>query len=75
MHIALPISYDPINGITYEILLRCSGIQQAFIHEQIKTYALLASRPLLILILFTEYQQQLLNRERKLLEVFTPRSC
>jgi hypothetical protein len=69
MNIALSISHDPSNGMTCGLLLGCSDIQQAFIHEQIKSHAMLASHPLLLPILFTAHQQQLLNRERKLLWV------
>lgn len=69
MNIALSISHDPGNGMTCGLLLGCSDIQQAFIHEQIKTHAMLASHPLLLPILFTAHQQQPLNRERKRLWV------
>jgi hypothetical protein len=69
MNIALSISYDPSNCITCGLLLGCSDIQQAFIHEQVKTYALLASHPLLLQILFTAHQQQLLNRQENILWV------
>jgi hypothetical protein len=65
MNIALPMSHDPSNGMTCGLLLGCSDIQQAFIHEQIKTHAMLASHPLLLPILFTAHLQQLLNKERK----------
>jgi len=55
--------------MTYGLLLGCSDIQQAFIREQIKTLAALASHPLLLPVLFSAHQQQLLNRERKKLWV------
>ena len=76
MDIALSISHDPATGMTSALLLGCSDIQQAFIHEQIKTFAGLASHPLLLPLLFSAHQEQLLNREkdrlwRSLLEVET----
>ena len=65
MNISLSLSYDPSTGMTYGLLLGCSDIQQAFINEQIKTLATLAIHPLLLPVLFSAHQQQLLNRERK----------
>jgi hypothetical protein len=69
MNISLSLSYNPSTCMTNGLLLGCSDIQQAFVHEQIKTLATLASHPLLLPVLFSAHQLQLLNRERKQLWV------
>jgi hypothetical protein len=69
MNISLSLSHNPITCMTYGLLLGCSDIQQAFIYEQIKTLATLANHPLLLPVLFSAHQHQLLNRERKRLWV------
>jgi hypothetical protein len=69
LNISLSLSHDPSTGMTSGLLLGCSDIQQAFIYEQIRTLATLASHPLLLPVLFSAHQHQLLNRERKKLWV------
>lgn len=64
MNIALSISHDPGTGKTSALLLGCSDLQQAFIREQIKTLGGLVSHPLLLPVLFSAHQEQLLNREK-----------
>jgi hypothetical protein len=63
MNTSLSISHDPGSGLTCALLLGCSDVQQASIREQIKTYSLLASHPLLLPILLTGYQRGLLAIE------------
>ena len=69
MNISLSLSYEPTSGMTYGLLLGCSDFQQAFILEQIRTLAAHAIHPMLLPVLFSAHQQQLLNRERKRLWV------
>jgi hypothetical protein len=64
MSIALSISHDPTTGMTNALLLGCSDTQQLFVLEQLKTLARLTHHPLLLPILLSVHQQQLLSREK-----------
>jgi hypothetical protein len=76
MSIALSISHNLTTGMTNALLLGCSDTQQLFVLQQLKTLARLAHHPLLLPILLSVHQMQLLNREkdrlwRSLLQVET----
>lgn len=65
MNISLSISHDTSSGLTCALLYGCSDVQQAFIQEQVKACAPLASHPLLLPALLTGYQRGLLGKETK----------
>ena len=76
MNMAMSISHDPNSGLTCGVVLTDSGEQIAFLTEELKGYYEMAVYPLLLPILFTEYQRQLLYQEaqriwKRLLEVET----
>ena len=63
MNMALSISHDPNAGLTCGVVLTWSDEQTAFITEELKGYCGLTGYPLLLPILFTDYQQGLLHQE------------
>lgn len=76
MNMALAISHDPNAGLTCGVVLTWSDEQTAFITEELIGYYGLAGYPLLLPILFTDYQRRLLLEEgehiwERLLEVET----
>ena len=76
MNMVLSISHDPISGLTCGVVLTRSDEQTSFVTEELKGYYAMAGYPLLLPILFTAYQRQLLHQEKKriwdrLLEVET----
>ena len=76
MNMVLSISYDPNAGLTCGVVLTWSDEQTAFVTEELKGYYKLAGYPLLLPILFTDYQRGLLQQEgeriwERLLEVET----
>ena len=76
MNMVLSMSHDPNSGLTCGVVLTWSDEQTAFISEELKGYCATAGYPLLLPILFTAYQRQLLHQEgkriwRRLLEVET----
>lgn len=76
MNMVLSIAHDPNAGLTCGIVLTWSDEQTAFITEELKGYYRMAGYPLLLPILFTDYQRGLLHQEAKriwerLLEVET----
>ena len=76
MNMALAISHDPNTGLTCGVVLTWSDVQTIFVTEELKGYYRLAGYPLLLPILFTDYQRGLLHQEsqriwNKLLEVET----
>ena len=73
---ALSISHDPNAGLTCGVVLTWSDEQTAFLTEELKGYYGMAAYPLLLPILFTDYQRGLLHQEERyiwerLLEVET----
>ena len=64
INIAISLSYDPSIGLTCGLLHGYSTAQQTFVGEQIKTFALLVSHPLLLPVLFSTNLRQLLRIER-----------
>lgn len=76
MNMALSISHDPNAGLTCGVVLTHSGEQTAFITKELKGYYGIAVYPLLLPILFTDYQRELLRQKaqriwKRLLEVET----
>ena len=76
MNMAMSISHDPNSGLTCGVVLTHSGEQTAFLTKELKSYYEVAVYPLLLPILFTEYQRELLYQEaqriwKRLLEVET----
>ena len=76
MNMALAISHDPSAGLTCGVVLTWSDEQTAFVTKELKGYYGLAGYPLLLPILFTDYQRRLLLEEgehiwERLLEVET----
>ncbi|KAK0509623.1 hypothetical protein JMJ35_008017 [Cladonia borealis] len=63
MNMVLAISYDPNAGLTCGVVLTWSDEQTAFVTEELKGYCRLAGYPLLLPILFTDYQRGLLHQE------------
>ncbi|KAL3460037.1 hypothetical protein BJX64DRAFT_290685 [Aspergillus heterothallicus] len=61
MDIALSITYDQEKAMTYALLLGCTQSQQAFLHKQLISLPKLARHPLLLPVLFAEYQHTFLN--------------
>jgi hypothetical protein len=60
--LALSLSYCPSTGLTYALLLGHSDLQAAFIQQQIKELAQLASHPALLPTLVCTYLRTLLQR-------------
>ena len=76
MNMVLSISHDPNTGLTCGVVLTWSDEQTTFVTEELKSYCGLAGYPLLLPILFTDYQRGLLREEgeriwERLLEVET----
>ena len=76
MNMVLAISHDPNASLTCGVVLTGSDEQTAFVTEELKGYYGLAGYPLLLPILFTDYQRGLLYQEgeylwERLLEVET----
>ncbi|KAL3485463.1 hypothetical protein BJX62DRAFT_242895 [Aspergillus germanicus] len=76
MDIALSITYDHKSAVTYALLLGCTESQQGFLHKQLTSIPMLARHPLLLPVLFAEYQHTFLNDRNlylwnRLLEVET----
>ena len=76
MNMVLSISHDPNTGLTCGVVLTWSDEQTTFVTEELKGYYGLAGYPLLLPILFTDYQRGLLRQEgeriwERLLEVET----
>ena len=76
MNMVLAISHDPNASLTCGVVLTWSDEQTAFVTEELKGYYGLAGYPLLLPILFTDYQRGLLHQEgeylwERLLEVET----
>lgn len=65
MDICLSISYCTKTGMTLGVLHGCSELQQSFIVEQLRTFASLARHPLLLPILFSAHQRQLVHQEAR----------
>ncbi|KAF2183104.1 hypothetical protein K469DRAFT_751698 [Zopfia rhizophila CBS 207.26] len=63
LDVSLSMSYNPNNGLTCGLLDGCSQSQQEFIKTQIIAHSALACHPLLLPILLTAYQRQLINTE------------
>ncbi|CEN60335.1 hypothetical protein ASPCAL02776 [Aspergillus calidoustus] len=61
MDIALAITYDHKSAVTYALLLGCTESQQGFLHKQLTSLPMLARHPLLLPVLFAEYQHTFLN--------------
>ncbi|KAL3445797.1 hypothetical protein BJX65DRAFT_309500 [Aspergillus insuetus] len=61
MDIALSITYDHKSAVTYALLLGCTESQQGFLHKQMTSLPMLARHPLLLPVLFAEYQHTFLN--------------
>ena len=76
MNMVLSIAHDPNAGLTCGVVLTWSDEQTAFITDELKGYHGMAGYPLLLPILFTDYQRGLLRHEgeqvwERLLEVET----
>ena len=76
MNMVLSISHDPNSGLTCGVVLTHSGEQTAFLTKELKGYYGIAGYPLLLPILFTDYQRELLHQKaqriwKRLLEVET----
>jgi hypothetical protein len=65
MNICLSISHSTASGMTYALLHGCSNAQQAFVKEQLRSLASVANHPLLLPILFSAHQRQLLHKDAK----------
>jgi len=65
MNICLSISYDTATGMTYALLHGCSDTQQAFIRQQLRSLASLANHPLLLPVLFSAHQRQLVHKQTR----------
>jgi hypothetical protein len=65
MNISLSLSYSHSTCMTFGLLLGCSEFQQFFIIHQLKSLARLACHPLLIPVLLSTHQRQLLHQEAR----------
>ena len=63
MNMVLSISHDPNTGLTCGVVLTWCDEQTTFVTEELKGYYVLAGYPLLLPILFTNYQRELLHQE------------
>ena len=63
MDMAMSISHDPDSNLTCGLLLTRSDEQTAFVTKELERYKAIATYPLLLPLLFSDYQRQLLNEE------------